>query len=73
MNELEEISEKKHNGYFVDLFVRAVSEKEADFEKRWRLFLWIFCFVDLFVRAVSEKRITNKLDQLELSIYLQTK
>ena len=22
MNELEEISEKKHNGYFVDLFVR---------------------------------------------------
>jgi hypothetical protein len=28
MNELEEISEKKHNGYFVDLFVRAVKKKK---------------------------------------------
>lgn len=25
MNELEEISDKKHNGYFVDLFVRVTN------------------------------------------------
>mmetsp|Transcript_44724 Transcript_44724/g.112126 ORF Transcript_44724/g.112126 Transcript_44724/m.112126 type:complete len:175 (+) Transcript_44724:46-570(+) len=35
MNELEEISEKKHNGYFVDLFVRKSNELAINMYKKF--------------------------------------